>query len=472
MGRRQFVTGGASLAGATALGIGGGWRGRSVTTQESTPAATAMPRMNADVSGQLRYLVSTSSQEEVGAIQGIVDTVFRERYPNIELQVEPAPSGGSGDPLLTQMIAGEAPDIFDAWTSRATPYIAAGQVLDLKPLMDRDYTPEALADFFPWVLTAQSLPNGFQWGMPRYVNVNVLAYNRDLVEEAGVPDPADGEGWSADAYREAMIALTLKQGDTVRRYGAMVPVYFYGPFAEKVEGWGGRAVDSNDPTLATFDSPEAQECAEWHRVLMLDEKAIADKQFLDTGGGQNVIGATANFAAARLATMETGFYPFSLADAVGDNFRFGYAPRPGGPAGRPVFGSADGFTIWSGSPNQEAAWEAVKFMSGPEYQLALVQSTGLVPVRRSLIPDFERIVTEARPALAEANIGLALELLETGDPHERPLFARGGTDYSADAAVEQTVNAGLERIYVAGDTPVSFLTDLAAQVTEEMRAPA
>jgi len=464
-----LIASGAGFAGVAALGARGGWR---VAAQDATPAASpaAMPTTNTELSGQLRYLVSTSSQEEVGAIQGIVDTVFKERYPNIELQVEPAASGGSGDQLLTQMIAEEAPDIFDAWTSRATPYIAAGQVLDLKPLMDRDYSPEALADFFPWVLTAQALPDGFQWGMPRYVNVNMLAYNKDLVEEAGVPDPAASEGWDAAAYREAMIALTQKQGDNVRRYGAMVPVYFYGPFAEKVEAWGGSPVNLDDRTQATFDSPEGQECAEWHRVLMLEDRAIADKQFLDTGGGQNVIGATANFAAGRLATMETGFYPFSLADAVGDNFRFGYAPRPGGPGGRPVFGSADGFTIWSGSPNQEAAWEAVKFMSGPEYQLALVQSTGLIPVRRSLIPDFERIVAEARPALAEANIGLALQLLETGDPHERPLFARGGTDFSADATVEQLVNAGLERIYVAGDTPVTYLTELAAQVTAEMQA--
>jgi len=467
IGRRRFLAEGAALTGA-AVAFGRAGRGRA---QESTPAASpAMPAMNAEVSGELRYLVSTSSQDEVGAIQGIVDTVFRDRYPNIELQVEPAPSGGSGDPLLTQMIAGDAPDIFDTWTSRATPYIAADQVLDLKPLVDRDYPAEALADFFPWVLAAQTLPNGLQWGMPRYINVNMLAYNKDLAEEAGVPDPSAGEGWDAAAYREAMIALTLRQGGNVRRYGGMVPVYFYGPFAEKVEGWGGSVVDLDDRTQATFDSAEGQECAEWHRVLMLDERAIADKQFLDTGGGQNVIGATANFAAARLATMETGFYPFSLADAVGDNFRFGYAPRPGGPAGRPVFGSADGFTIWSGSPNQEAAWEAVKFMSGPEYQLALIQSTGLIPVRRSLIADYERIVTEARPALAEANIGLALQLLETGDPHERPLFARGGTDYSADAEVEQIVNAGLERIYVAGDTPVTVLTEIAAEVTAAMRA--
>lgn len=468
LGRRRLLIEGAGLAGAATLAA----RGVGRAARQATPAASpaAEPTTNTEVSGQIRYAVSGSGPNDVAAIQEILAGTFRERYPNLEIAVEAAPSGGSGEALLTQMVAGEAPDIFDTWTSRATPFIGADQILDLAPLMQRDYTPEALADFYPWVLQAQTLPNGLQWGMPRYVNVNVLVYNKDLVEEAGLPDPAAGEGLTLDGYREAILALTQKQGDRTRVFGGHIPVYVYGGFAQKIEGWGAVPVDPADPTRATFDTPPAQEAAEWHRVLMLDERAIADKSFLDTGGGENVIGTTANFAAGRLATNETGFYPFSLADAVGDAFRFGIAPPPAGPAGRPVFGSADGFSIWAGSENQEAAWEAVKFMAGPEFQLALAGATGLIPVRRSLAADYERIVTEARPVLAEAGIGVGLRLLETGNPHERPLFARGGEDYAADNEAETMINAGLQRIYVAGDTPVTFLTELAAQVTEAMRA--
>jgi ABC-type glycerol-3-phosphate transport system substrate-binding protein len=155
--RRRFVLGGTSATAGALLAARNG-RGL-VQAQEASPAASPMaspgaspvasPTMNTEVGGQLRYLVSASAQEEIRAIQNILSTTFRERYPNLEIQVEPAASGGSGDPLLTSMVAGEAPDIFDAWTSRATPYIAAGQVLDLKPFMERDYPPEALADFFP-----------------------------------------------------------------------------------------------------------------------------------------------------------------------------------------------------------------------------------------------------------------------------------------------------------------------------------
>lgn len=465
VGRRRLLIGGAGLAGAGLVAA----RGRGAAAAARRQATPAAPATDTEASGEVRYLISPSGPNEAPALQEVFDTVFRERYPNLRVTIEVAQGGGGEDQLLTSMVAGEAPDIFDAWTSRATPYIDAGQVLDLAPLVERDYPPAALDDYFPWVLRAQTLPNGFQWGMPRYVNITTLVYNRDMVEEAGVPDPTVGEGWSADQYREALIALTQRQGDRVRVFGGHVPVYFYGPFAYKLRGWGATPVDPEDPTQALFDSPQGQECAEWHRQLLLDEPVIVDKGFLETGGGQGVVGAIANFGARRLATMESGFYPFSLADGVGDSFRFGFAPPPAGPVERPVQGSADGFTIWANSPQQEAAWEVVKFASGPEYQRELARVTGLIPVRRSLIPEYQQLVTEARPQLAEANLEVALRLLETGDPQERPLFAEAGEDYTGDAEAEQIINAGLEKIFVVGDTPVSYLTELAAQVTDAMQ---
>jgi len=116
--RRRFVIGGASATAGALLATRNG-RGLAAA-QDATPIASPMaspgaspvasPTVNTEVSGQLRYLVSASAQEEIRAIQTILSTTFRERYPNLEVQVEPAASGGSGDPLLTSMVAGEAPD--------------------------------------------------------------------------------------------------------------------------------------------------------------------------------------------------------------------------------------------------------------------------------------------------------------------------------------------------------------------------
>jgi len=297
--------------------------------------------------------------------------------------------------------------------------------------------------------------------MPRYVNLTVLIYNKDMFDAVGLGYPDDT--WNQDTYAEALAALTQKDGDRTRVYGGHIPVFAYSRFANKVEAWGGSVVDPADNTHATFDSAEAQAAAEWHRVRMIDEKSIADLNFLNTGGGENVVGSRANFVAGRIATMEEGFYPFALADAVGDTLRFGVAAPPAGPAGRPILGSADGVTIWSGSPNLDAAWEVAKFISSPEYQSAFSAATGLIPVRRSLVGGFAEAIVASRANLADANMEVGLELLETGDPHERPLFKK-------DAEAEDQINSGLEKIFVVGDTPVTFLTELAAAVTESQRA--
>ncbi len=462
--RRRLIAGSSALAGAAVLG-GRGVASAQDATPSASPVASPMASPVADVrntsvSGSVRYSVVGSGPEDVALIQDIFSTTFREIYPELEVSAEPALSG-EGDPLLAQMVSGDAPDVFDAWTSRATPYIDAGQVLDLKPNFDRDYSGGQANDIFSWVMDAQSLPSGLQWGMPRYVNLTVLIYNKDMFDAAGLAYPDDS--WNQDAYAQALTALTQKNGDATRVYGGHIPVFSYGRFANKVEAWGGTVVDPADDTHATFDSAEAQAAAEWHRVRIVDEKTVADKSFLDTGGGENVVGSRANFVAGRIATMEEGFYPFALADAVGDTLRFGFAAPPAGPAGRPILGSADGVCIWSGSKNLDAAWEVAKFISGVEYQRAFSAATGLIPVRQSLMEDFSGAVVTSRPNLADSDLEVGLALLTTSDPHERPLFKK-------DAEAEDQINSGLERIFVVGDTPVTFLTELAAAVTEAQRA--
>ena len=456
--RRRLITGGTALAGAAVVGA------RAASAQDASPAASPMASPVADVrntsvSGSVRYSVVGSGPEDVALIQQIFDTAFRETYPDLEVSAEAAPSG-DGDPLLAQMVSGDAPDVFDAWTSRATPYIDAGQVLDLKPLFDRDYGGGQADDIYEWVMAAQTIPSGLQWGMPRYVNLTVLFYNKDMFDAAGVAYPDDT--WDQDTYAQALTALTQKDGDRTRVYGGHIPVFNYGRFANKVEAWGGTPVDPADPTHATFDSAEGQAAAEWHRVRMVDERTVADKSFLDSGGGENVVGARANFVAGRIASMEEGYYPYSLADAVGDTLRFGVAAPPAGPGGRPILGSADGVCVWSGSSNLDAAWEVAKFISGVEYQSAFSAATGLIPVRRSLVPAFAESLVAARANLADTGIEVGLSLLEQ-NPHEPPPFAQ-------PAEAEDQINSGLEKIFVVGDTPVTYLTELAAAVTEAQRS--
>lgn len=154
--RRRFVAGSAAVAGAAVLGARAA---RAQGTPVASPAPVVPPVANTEVSGEVRYSLVVNQPTDVAQSQELFDTAFREQYPNVTVTVEPAPQGGSGgDPLLAQMVAGDAPDILDTWASRALPYADAGQILDLEPLIQRDFTPDALADFYPGRSRRRSSP--------------------------------------------------------------------------------------------------------------------------------------------------------------------------------------------------------------------------------------------------------------------------------------------------------------------------
>jgi multiple sugar transport system substrate-binding protein len=103
----------------------------------------------------------------------------------------------------------------------APGYVAAPEtlgsnlLLDLKPLMDADASFQA-DDFLPGSLDQYSL-NGGIYLLPRYVNVQLLNYNKDLFKNAGLPEPKPG--WKWNDLLGAAEQLAQKSGNKVSTYG-------------------------------------------------------------------------------------------------------------------------------------------------------------------------------------------------------------------------------------------------------------
>ena len=421
--------------------------------------AVAAARPATQVRGALRYQLVAAAPAEIQVAQDLIDSEFRRVFPDVSVTVEPAPSNRR-DLLLAGMADGTAPDVFDTWRDDVVAYAAHGQVLDLEPLVGRDLPPAEVADFFPWQWADFKLPNGPRFGMPKYVNLMTVWYNRDLFAAAGLALPDDT--WDHARYAEAARALTRRVGDRTETWGLYYPAFALDRFAYKVAAWGGHVVDPADDTLAAFGSPEALAAAEWVRALTFDDGANAPRDRLfPTGGG--VVATVDAFAAGRVAMVEDGLYPFAIANAVDRRFAWGFAPVPIGPAGRHALGTADGFAVWAGTPNPEAAWELVKFLSGARYQLGLTVLTGYLPNRFSILADWQAICARFYPELAEANLEVATAAMAEGYPTNRTLFRR-------DAEAQALIGPALERVFAFGDAPVSLLEQVAAEVTARMRA--
>ena len=461
--RRRVLS---AVAGAGAALALAGQRARPAlaqTTPEATPLAVATAATNTAASGELRYQLVSSAASEIQQTQAIIDQYFSPMYPNIRVTVEPQPENRD-EQLVTSMIGGNAPDVFDTWRDDVARYADVEQVLDTQSLVDRDFTPEAIADYFEWQWADFVLPSGIRFGLPKYVNMMAIWYNKDLFEQNGITPPDDT--WDHTRYAEVAQQLTVREGEDTQRWGMFFPGYNLDRWSYKLTAFGGALVDPADNTVAVFDQDASMQATQWIYDRTFVDGTNAEFGLLFSGGTGGVANTTNAFGQGRLAMIEDGFYPFAIAEqvrAAGSPFRWGFAPVPLGPAGRHVLGTADGFAIWAGTPNQEAAWELVKFLSGPQFQLESTKITGYLPCRYSLLDSWIDVCTTAYPELADANLEMARTAMDQGYPRNRALFAR-------DIQAQITIAAGLDAVLLTGESEPSYLVEVAQNVTAEQQS--
>lgn len=460
--RRSVLQGAAGAGAALALAARQGGSASAQATPEATPIVVATPTLNTAAAGDLRYQLVSSDQNEVSRTQALLDQLFTPQYPNITVTVEPQPEN-RGEQLVTSMIGGNAPDIFDTWRDDVATYDGISQVLDVQAFVDRDFTPEAIADYFEWQWADFILPSGIRFGLPKYVNMMAVWYNKDLFEQNGITPPDDT--WTHDRYADVARQLTLKEGEETTRWGLFFPAFGLDRWAYKVASFGGNLVDPADLTVARFGEDPAIAASQWAYDLTFTDGVNAEFGLLFPGGRGGVANTASSFGQGRIAMVEDGMYPFAIAEQVrqaGSGFRWGFAPVPPGPAGRVVLGTADGFAIWAGSPNQESAWELLKFLSSPAFQLESTRITGYLPCRYSLLESWIDTCVSAYPELADANLELARTAMEQGYPRNRQLFAR-------DAEAQSLINPALEAVFLTGDEQPEYLRSVADEVTAQQQ---
>jgi ABC-type glycerol-3-phosphate transport system substrate-binding protein len=72
--------------------------------------------------------------------------------------------------------------------------MSSGLLLDLKPLMDADSSFQR-EDFYPGALEQQTIGEQILL-LPRYLNVQILTYNKELFKQANLPDPKTEWTWN------------------------------------------------------------------------------------------------------------------------------------------------------------------------------------------------------------------------------------------------------------------------------------
>jgi ABC-type glycerol-3-phosphate transport system substrate-binding protein len=306
---------------------------------------------------------------------------FEALNPNIDVVMEIVPWAEQQQRLTTALTTNALPDISMLGNNVVAQYQAIGALTPLTDYFEAwsaEVGYDVTTDFWPGD-TYYYLIEGDWWGSPVAVETRALWYRADLLEAAGYTEPP--QTW--DEVREIAIATTT---DDIYGFGIPGGISYstVQTFISVYLSYGARML--NEEGLCGFDTPEFKEALRFYTDLYLvDGVTPADTPTIDF----TVLSPL--MANGQMAMYITGptFVNHLLALNPQPDWvqHMRVAPIPAGPEGR--FGFLGGWplVLWSSSNVKDAAFEFIKYATGPEGGLAAFSQAAVFPPGRRSVVD-------------------------------------------------------------------------------------
>jgi ABC-type glycerol-3-phosphate transport system substrate-binding protein len=344
---------------------------------------------------------------------------FNQEYPHITVDLRPK----SWD-MLGGLGAGDADVFVNSQFSLSWLY-EQGNVLNLSPFIEQDDTFD-LGDFYPGTVGLYSR-EGKVWGLPAGVDIMVMYYNMDLLDQYNAPIPQVGWDWN-DFLEIALttrdpIADTFGYAPTLEVFDVLAFIYQH----------GGRIFDDlGNPSRTTFDDPLTIEGLDWYAKLVHDYDVIpTPEQARESFGGTGSL--QTGILRGQIA-MWTGM----LSERGGQGWpaewemQWGLAPLPQD-ARSTTMTLVQGYFVSAQTRYPDACWEWLSFLSSK-------MPNRLTPARRSLAEstEYEQRVGETAAQVAQASMQDALLLSPELVEYEQALEVFGS---AYQAVLEQRSSA-------------------------------
>jgi len=304
------------------------------------------------------------SPEEIAVHQQVADA-YMKANPNVKIELWSQPWGDYFTKLDTLFAAGDGtaiPDVF--FMSPIQKYASSKLIQDLTPYIDK--TKMDLTNYWPGALESTSW-DGKVYGLPRDSGVEVLYYNKDDFDKAGLKYPTDD--WTWDDLHKAAEALTIKDASgRVSRYGLAMEG---GKYFDWVGGNGGHILDDMfKPTECQLSKPEAVAGIEFFAGLMNDGLAWKDANLGQAGGDQAV------FLSDQASMFIQNASRVPALNAAGINYDVAAVPKAA--SGGRQAGSTNGaaWVMSALTKKSDAAWAFMQFLQSPDGGQAVYFSAG------------------------------------------------------------------------------------------------
>lgn len=305
---------------------------------------------------------------------------FDELHPELEIEYESGMQKADySEWLAGQLLEGTAPDVFVIAEEDFVSLAAKGALLNLEELIEKD-DGFRRGDYYDAVLESGQYEQQ-QYALPWECNLTLMGVNTDLLESNRIDLPTNSWLWS-DFH--AICRLTTKDTDK----NGKLDQFGFCDYTWKDAAYSNGAVlfDKMGTMNYMGDWKVINAVNFLYRLEMLNEDMVLQHRNFEDG---NVVFCPMRYSDFR--TYKT--YPWKIERYT--DFDWTCVTMPAGPQGDNI---SELETLLIGinaaSPNREAAWELLKFISyGEETQGEVAQRTMCLPVLREAV---ERIAADTR----------------------------------------------------------------------------
>lgn len=307
-------------------------------SNENSAASTDGGQTEKSYSGQLSYVSWNDTQQD--QLQATIDG-FNELYPDVKIDLQFTPWSEYWTKMEAAASAGTLPDIITMHTIYAEQYANAEMIAQLDDLTNYDETFSY--DNFPEGITRLYTFDDKHYGVPKDIDCVVLAYNKELFDQAGVEYP-NGE-WKWADLEAAAEKITDKENG----------IYGYAAYNNIQEAWGnllyqnGGSIIDEANHKSGLDSPESIEAMETF-MSWLDKYSPSTAMLAETD--RRTMFASGNIGMISIGNWQLN--SFTDNDAIKD--KFDIAPLPAGPDGtKATISNGLAYSVSSQSKNMDAA---------------------------------------------------------------------------------------------------------------------
>ncbi len=327
---------------------------------EETEAADAKETEAAGEAVTLRVVLWDYSNTQY---YKIMFEAFMAEYPNITIEPVEFSADEYDNVIVTQLSGKQNFDVvFTKNTPALSALIAQGHILALDDLIAADTEFDAAG--YAGLMDEMAL-DGKTYALPFRYDNNLIFYNKDLFDAAGVEYPKDG--MTMAEYHALAAQMTSGEGNE-KVYGAHFhtwPSNIY-EFPDRTEEFNMFEPDTYDSLISYYNEA----------IAMQDEGVIQDYGALKASN----IHYSGVFYNQQAAMMQMGTWFINMLLENVQDFSWGVCTLPNdiGMVGENCIGGVTPVSIGAYGEHPEEAWQFIRYICGEEGAKVLA-ATGIVP---------------------------------------------------------------------------------------------